>query len=1600
MLRVLILVNNKNIDAVAAALKAMKVSPDNEGALEGIARSSRQKCKKLKKNKKNEFGGKHARSSKKLEWRKVQDRLTSDVKRLPLFEPQMFRGFATLFSGGGEALTSDINRVAEALQSVSTEGLKLDPQILGRLDNFVGQLTAFNENVSTIKSEGVKLNVFDNFFSFILENRDSIGIGILILLLTVLFLCKCSKSVLASLLALGAAMVAAGHRENIVHLWADFKCMFGTKIQVFEPQFVDDIIHKTLLAFHMFTFKELDTSSAKGLFTKFWSNVVSAPQRADRSADTVITLLSHVQGLINFVIKAVGLDYELSLFGDKYPVVTEVLKESTDLLRKSATDRELIVDDVARRSQTIQSRISDLLVKNKDDREFAGSRQLLLAARNKLESYDQELQIRGAGRDVTRVPPKAFLFMGKPKIGKSYMLRALCSLALRYLLRNDKAAITRIRGGQTRDYVFTRNSADKFWEGYYNQLIVLLDEVGMQADVAGGDPETNEYMNLIKMVNDVVFPLLMANVEKKGTREFNSPLLMGTTNLFQFDIKSIRNRDAYDRRWIAFEAEVDPRYGKWHKGTGESDDWMVPDFAKMRESGLSEMDIALSRFLIFKERRSLFNSEQGYEGVPITIDQLMSRMTSELKDRESQIVSKSSQTKLLNDYFDSLEPQSVSEACPCQVCKQTPQQFPSVEEVYKFTMEYFGNPTLCSVRMNDYWAGWNSDIEVKTPLCFAELARARDLSGIDLCDKDIMYVYGAHAHKKLSIATDFRRSAERRENVILYAKRVLMVVGSVLGAFGIYTAVKHVISAVSGDDSADAGLDVEPQYHDKIANEILSCVTRRNVLSMGDAMVPHRGFVLAMMDNIFIAPRHYVDNWRSQIEDNPGFVVWFRRLGDIEKHQIIKVRASELISSCFAFRGDEDVVAFYVGTDVLPRYPSIRKYLCKPHELRPQGTATVPRVDYESLGLSYASSPYACSGAIKYGDDYSVQVPITYRMDTKRGDCGLPVVINDPFTAGRKVCGIHVAGTPRGNTAVAISLFRSDFDAIRDHYAERYNLVESQYRSDPATLVDVEKKGEGFNELYAVPEALRVPGKVNLAILDPPVIPTKTRIVPSPLFGKLGVPVKTKPARLRQFMNKAGEQLDPLAISASKYHRTINFMDSQILDVCKNDLTDTILNGPMVRVHDKVGRRVLTFEEAVEGIPGVEGMSGIPRKTSAGYPRCLTTKLRGKRDFFGEEGSYDFSSPQAIEIRGRVADIISSASEGKRGLHVFLEFPKDERRPKEKVECGKTRNISACPVDYAIACRQYFGAFIQFFLYNRIYNESAVGVNVYSSEWDAIASQMGRGRRVIAGDFGNYDGTLPYCVMSRFLDTVTHFYRDRGSENERIRLVLFQELVNSRHINHNGVVYEWVGSNASGNPLTTVLNSWCNLLLLRYASAIAVGCTTISSVRSFLRERRQHASFMVYGDDNIISVDRNWALGRSLTQGSLTQSFSDIGLEYTDETKGENEVSEDRELGDVSFLKRGFEENSLDPTRRYLAPLSLDTVLESIQWTKTEDFDHEYVKENVVNMLQELSMHSRKTFDTYAASICEASREHLGYEPVPANYRDCQAAILSRESKW
>jgi hypothetical protein len=333
----------------------------------------------------------------------------------------------------------------------------------------------------------------------------------------------------------------------------------------------------------------------------------------------------------------------------------------------------------------------------------------------------------------------------------------------------------------------------------------------------------------------------------------------------------------------------------------------------------------------------------------------------------------------------------------------------------------------------------------------------------------------------------------------------------------------------------------------------------------------------------------------------------------------------------------------------------------------------------------------------------------------------------------------------------------------------------------------------------------------------------------------------------------------------------------------------------------------------------------------------------------GEE-EYIFDHPDliaALELRE------SNARKGLRTQTIWVDTLKDERRPLEKVRIGKTRVFSAGPMDYIILYRKYFLAFNAHIMKNMIRNETAVGMNVYSPTWHLLAQYLQeKGKRVIAGDFSNFDGTLNDRVLDAILELTNDWYDD-GPENCLIRQVLWKEIRSSVHVFEDNV-YAWNHSQPSGNPGTVIINSLYNSITMRVVWNILTKDTTYYGMPNF----RKHVNLITFGDDNVLNITDEAT--SFFNQESIASGYEIIGMKYTNESKTATVVPY-RTLGEVSFLKRGFYWDN--DKKLWRAPLQLDVIMEMCNWIRGTLGVEEATVMNCETAFMELALHPRSVFE-------------------------------------
>jgi hypothetical protein len=451
-------------------------------------------------------------------------------------------------------------------------------------------------------------------------------------------------------------------------------------------------------------------------------------------------------------------------------------------------------------------------------------------------------------------------------------------------------------------------------------------------------------------------------------------------------------------------------------------------------------------------------------------------------------------------------------------------------------------------------------------------------------------------------------------------------------------------------------------------------------------------------------------------------------------------------------------------------------------------------------------------------------------------------------------------------------------------------------------------------------------------------------LVKSPLHGKVRFECTQRPAALHRFEGK-----DALEHASLKYNKYVKGIPPHRLDQAAAYVSKR-LRG----LHPPRYARVFTFEEAIEGIPGERFLGPVPRKTSAGLPWNVLWSKSGKIDAMGLEEKVDYDSEEMKRVRFEVDWAVRGILDNIRPVFIFTSFLKDELRPIGKA----ARLISSAPFHLSILMRQYFLGFSEHIMNNRIINGVAVGINPMGDEW-TLLGRIHDKRVVVAGDYSSFDCCMEPNAMARIKTMIHEFYNDFDTPEFKIRDVLFDELIYSRHA-FGEAVYEWIGCNPSGNVLTAIINSLMSLMM-------------VHSARFEIIDQSDHhgddgVDATTYGDDVLISSN-NPKFGFNAFQ----RVFAKWDIKFTDEDKKDAEHFADKTIADVSFLKRGFLRVSEFTDKKFVAALSLDTIMNCVQWMRKNDHDFADFRNRVETMLIELSAHGPNVYYYWQRAICEAS---------------------------
>lgn len=303
----------------------------------------------------------------------------------------------------------------------------------------------------------------------------------------------------------------------------------------------------------------------------------------------------------------------------------------------------------------------------------------------------------------------------------------------------------------------------------------------------------------------------------------------------------------------------------------------------------------------------------------------------------------------------------------------------------------------------------------------------------------------------------------------------------------------------------------------------------------------------------------------------------------------------------------------------------------------------------------------------------------------------------------------------------------------------------------------------------------------------------------------------------------------------------------------------------------------LTVREAILGIDGLDPME---KKTSPGLPYTLMSKRR--------EDLLDFESG---EIRDpKLMSEVNSFLNGDYSDHIFQTFLKDEIRPLEKVQVGKTRIVDVASLGHCITGRSLLGRFASKFQTRPGFEiGSAIGCNP-DVDWTRFYHDMMKHKYVYDVDYSNFDashGTAIFEVLKQeIFNTANGFDPAVGA--------YLDSLAVSRHA-YEDRRFLIVGGLPSGCSSTSVLNTVMNNIIIRTGLAMTYKNFDFYDVK-----------VLAYGDDLLLATD--YELDLNLLQARMEK----IGYKITPANK-EGAFRSTMEVQDVQFLKRKFVNDSGRP---------------------------------------------------------------------------------------
>lgn len=677
---------------------------------------------------------------------------------------------------------------------------------------------------------------------------------------------------------------------------------------------------------------------------------------------------------------------------------------------------------------------------------------------------------------------------------------------------------------------------------------------------------------------------------------------------------------------------------------------------------------------------------------------------------------------------------------------------------------------------------------------------------------------------------------------------------------------------------------------------------------------------------------------------------------------------------------DLDMAVLHFENVQMPQFKDATKRFIS--EFEKKDVKSLPFLMRTEDGTKYSTASLALNREYNFnGFCKTLPEAWRYRMVTNSGDCGTPLIISSGPLVG-KVLGMHVAGTgdkvvdPQGLATIVTremieSCLKPLVGGVETAPFEDETMFFSEGLDD--TNDEILESGNLTSE-EKIEIFLSSPNVVKVEVVDDNQViflPNKSKLKPSFLQGSLDQDVK-KHIPILTAKDPRSNNRDPIFESVkdtlSTDHPPVDEEEvAHIFDDIFQEYNETLNFG-------KIGRRRLTFEQACRGVAGE--LCSLRTDTSAGYPLVYTTIEKGKKEYvwFDEFGEMHYNSEFKTLVQAKAKEMM--LYESGEIDHVFLGYLKDETVSESKLKECRIRMVYANDVVCLVAFRMAFGAILSAFNNSGKETPSAIGLNQYSYDMNAIHQYLVEvGNGFIAGDYKSFDKRMHPVFRDYAYGVIFRLANTYGITKNEMKFLLDHETKSPAQV---GRFRFWTKSNhMSGCFFTTIINCLVNEAYFRHC---------FSRKYPYLKYS-EHIRNKFMGDDHILccSSEANW------TPIEIGELMKDIGQEYTSAYKGQALEDHQSKFEEITFL--GAHPRKL--FGRWTGAMKKDTLYETVQWTRDNDLSIDQV---VVQMIECCSQWDQDFFDNYVKQLILVYEEAGRIFPFKGGYFETAKAVANRDS--